>query len=89
MTVTFIGAEHMNGVCSFGSLTGGQVDELPLKKKIFIQSFQQKVDAQGLEIIRFENFSVNEDECSLKHPVLSSMQYGIEVPHEKERCTIT
>lgn len=25
---TFIGAEHIYGVCSFGSFTGGQVDEL-------------------------------------------------------------
>jgi hypothetical protein len=29
ITQTFIGAEHMNGICSFGSFTGGQVDELP------------------------------------------------------------
>lgn len=32
MSQTFIGAEHMYGICSFGSSIGGQVDELSLKK---------------------------------------------------------
>jgi len=31
MAYTFIGAEHMNGICSFGSSIGGQLDELQLK----------------------------------------------------------
>lgn len=30
---TLIGAEHIYGVCSFGSLTNGQFDELTLKGK--------------------------------------------------------
>jgi len=35
MTHTLIGAEHMYGITSFGSFTGGQVDALPFIKKTF------------------------------------------------------
>jgi len=36
MTHTLTGAEHIYGISSFGLLTGGHVDELPLENNTII-----------------------------------------------------